>query len=336
MLSKLNLNKFKEQKWLYFFIGSLFTALLAGGFVYFDVYNVLGLSTLKSDPSFTDPALIADSRAEIYGGITTNHGNAESGLIVLGGYDPNPPINGLYGKVGIGFGSGEVPSEMLEVRGNIKVTTTTNDYGGAIAALKGYIPEFINGSMQIGEYLKLTSNGIEHYETIPAGGTYWRYGSCQCIPDTSPGGTSRVYPAKDRELARGKGIVPFIKSISKYLNSLILPAAHAEPTVCDGTVAITNAQCDPGDTVIYQESNTCYGSSYISAVQCSAGSAQSSFSGKIRFSGASAGQPARTIIEDDLVAGNNQPSNCSWRSDTKCDAGRFMAGYAPSFSCYFY
>jgi len=128
MLSKFNLNKLKEQKWLYFFIGSLFTALLAGGLVYFDVYNVMGLSKLQSDPAQNLPALIADSRAEIYGGLTTNQtGNAESGLIVLGGYDDVDKKT--YGKVGIGFSTSTIPTEMLEVRGNVVVVDRPDTSG---------------------------------------------------------------------------------------------------------------------------------------------------------------------------------------------------------------
>ncbi|NOX37161.1 MAG: hypothetical protein GXO78_06440 [Calditrichaeota bacterium] len=217
-IPKLN---FKDQKWLYFFIGSLFTALLAGGLVYFDVYNVLGRSTLRSDPTFLNPALEADSWAKIYGGITANStGDAESGLIVLGGLDSQ--TGELKGKVGIGFPDNEVPQSMLDVKGDVKVDVSgTNSTSGliviggtrygdpigrvGIGLSSGETPsamlevkggnlllhedlQFAAGTLitpqefYLNNGLRFNKNAIEHYETslVQSTVTYWRSGSCSC------------------------------------------------------------------------------------------------------------------------------------------------------------
>lgn len=121
------LNKYQkimEKKWFYFGLGAFLALLLSGSAVYI-ANNVEGQSLIRSTQTADEryPSLIADGRGHIYGGLTTNQMNATSGLIVLGGYDPDPPISGWYGRVGIGFpgDTAEIPSEMLEVRGNVVV-----------------------------------------------------------------------------------------------------------------------------------------------------------------------------------------------------------------------
>ena len=333
MLSKLNLNKFKEQKWLYFFIGSLFTALLAGGFVYFDVYNVLGISTLRSDPSLNQAALETDSWAKIAGGITTNTANppAESGLIVLGGRFKNPDTGQweTKGKVGIGFGDSEIPSEMLEVKGNIKIqdradTTTTE----SIIAPQANIPAFSNNQVSFGGSLRLTPDGIEHLEERNTGTYYyWAYGNCSCF----------VARSNESRLADANNLSSlfFGRAIKKYLGSLVLPAAQAKascynteqecidaggsycldygdsclPGEYDIEISCTysptaDAQCDTGDTQVSgaEDYDSCYGTQYLGSVQCKRDTSGVDWYSKIRFSGTPDGiEPSQTIIDDDLV-----------------------------------
>ncbi len=356
MLSKLNLNKLKEQKWLYFFVGSLFTALIAGGLVYFDVYSVLGRSTLRSDPSFLKAALEADSWAEIYGGIRANStGKAESGLIVLGGYDPDPPISGLYGKVGIGFPGGEVPSEMLEVRGNVKVvdrpeTTTTVE---RLISPTAEISRITNSTVQISDKLRLHSDGLDHLEDRGSGTyIYWAYGNCHCS-----GARQNETRLAD---ARKFSLSSLARAIKQYVGSLVLPQAWAiatcysspgdctaaggtycfdygdscapgEPAQYDFAINCTSnptadAQCNPGDTEVPNTSETysCYGTEYVGKVQCqSTSSSGPNWYSKIIF------DTSQTIIDDDLVADNNVLSNCVWLSAgaSECPSGQIMAGY---------
>jgi len=357
MLSKLNLNKFKEQKWLYFFIGSLFTALIAGGLVYFDVYNVIGQSVLRSDPTMSKPALYAEGRSEVLGGIVTNTASdinqkAESGLIVLGGVDDSGK---LKGKVGIGFGSGEIPSEMLEVKGNIKIqdradTTITE----SIIAPQANIPAFSNNQVSFGGSLRLTPDGIEHLEERNTGTYYyWAYGNCSCF----------VARSNESRLADANNLssLSFGRAIKKYLGSLVLPAAQAKascynteqecidaggsycldygdsclPGEYDIEISCTysptaDAQCDTGDTQVSgaEDYDSCYGTQYLGSVQCKRDTSGVDWYSKIRFSGTPDGiEPSQTIIDDDLVVNNNKPSNCGWVSGNQCGDGKFMAGY---------
>ena len=95
-----------NKKWLYFGLGVLITLLISVS-ITFIARSAKSVSLIKRTQTGDDkdPALIADGRGHIYGGLTTNQMNATSGLIVLGG----ERYGELVGRVGIGFGGGEIP-----------------------------------------------------------------------------------------------------------------------------------------------------------------------------------------------------------------------------------
>ncbi|MHB2151049.1 hypothetical protein ACX8XP_18535 [Calditrichota bacterium LG25] len=280
MLFKLNLNKFKEQKWLYFFVGSLFTALLAGGLVYFDVYNVLGgISVLRSDPTMNQPALYADGRSEILGGIVANTSDnpAESGLIVLGSKTYNDVTKQweTKGKVGIGFPGGEIPSEMLEVRGNVKVvdrpeTTTTVE---RLISPTAEISRITNSTVQISDKLRLNSDGLDHLEDRGGGTyTYWAYGNCNCL-----GARQNETRLAD---ARKFSLSSLARAIKQYVGSLVLPQAWAiatcysspgDCTAAGGTYCVDYGDsCAPGEPAQYDFAINCTSNPTADA-QCNPG-----------------------------------------------------------------
>ncbi len=403
--------KIIEKKWFYFGLGIFITLLLVGSVSYI-AQNVKGESLIRSTNEVREdyPSLIADGRGHIYGGLTTNQMHAESGLIVLGGLykDPNTGQDVLKGKVGIGFGSGEVPqsmldvkgdvkidvsgtnstsglivlggtryggksygrvgigfpggeipSEMLEVRGNIKVVDRDDtDYVEKIIAPEADIPRIVNPTVQISDRLSLNSDGINHLEDRPAGTySYWAYGNCHCLGARK--NESRLADAHKFSLSG------FGRALKQYIGSLILPSAWAVgqcytsrsdcinaggsycedygdscvPGQYDFAINCTSdptadAQCDPGDSPIAgtEQTYSCWGTEYIGKRECqSSGGGGLDWYSKIRFSGSPAvGEPSQTIIDDDLVADNNVPSNCGWydnASYTECPDGEFMAGY---------
>ena len=260
--------------------------------------------------------MYADGRSEVLGGVITNTGNsATSGLIVLGGVitDPNTGNKETYGRVGIGFGAGEIPNTMLEVK------------NGDV---------LLHQNLQIGANMRVSSDGISHFEERSSGSyKYTAYGNCRCLEARRDG--SRL--AEDRLFSP----FAFGRRLMKYLGTLVLPAARAVPLSCYSTqddclqaggsycfdygdscvpgeydsiiicssAPTQDAQCDPGDTPIAGTERTysCYGVEYIGRRQClKSTSGGVDWFDKIRFEGMpSPGQPSRTVIDDNLVAENN-------------------------------